>query len=71
MRRQPGVGSMWKWSIPCVDTKLIISWQLSARDAANAHAFTGDVSERLANRVQLPTDGPDYLLCASARPCSR
>ena len=38
------------------DTKLII-WQLGARDAANAHRFIGELAERLANRVQLTTDG--------------
>lgn len=57
MRGQPGVGSMWTWTALCADTKLIVLWQLGARDAANAQAFNRDVSERLANRVQLTTDG--------------
>ena len=35
----------------------MVSWRLGARDAANAHAFMRDVSSRLANRVQLTTDG--------------
>jgi len=33
------------------------SWQLGARDAANAQRFMADVESRLANRVQLTTDG--------------
>jgi hypothetical protein len=40
----------------CAETKLIPSWRLGARDAANADAFMRDVSERLGSRVQLTTD---------------
>jgi IS1 family transposase len=57
MRGEPGVGSMWTWTAMDAETKLIISWRLGARDAPNAHRFMADVSERLANRVQLTTDG--------------
>lgn len=57
MRGSPGVGSVWTWTALCADTKLIVSWRLGARDAANANAFMRDISERLANRVQLTTDG--------------
>jgi len=57
MRGEPGVGSIWTWVALDAETKLILSWRLGARDAANAHAFIGDVAERLANRVQMTTDG--------------
>jgi IS1 family transposase len=57
MRGMPGVGSMWTWTAMCADTKLIVSWRLGARDAANAHVFISDLAERLASRVQLTTDG--------------
>jgi IS1 family transposase len=57
MRGEPGVGSMWTWTALDADTKLMISWKLGARDSATAHAFMRDVQERLANRVQLTTDG--------------
>ena len=57
MRGQPGVGSMWTWTALDADTKLMISWKLGARDAATAHSFMRDVQERLANRVQLTTNG--------------
>lgn len=57
MRGAPGVGSMWTWTAMDADTKLIVSWRLGARDAANAHAFISDLAERLAGRVQLTTDG--------------
>ena len=56
-RGEEGVGSMWTWTALCADTKLIVSWQLGARDAANAQMFMRDVSERLRHRVQLTTDG--------------
>ena len=63
-RGEPGVGSMWTWTALCADTKLMVSWQLGARDASNAHMFMRDVSERLANRVQLTTDGNNVYLDA-------
>jgi IS1 family transposase len=57
MRGEPGVGSIWTWTAMDAQTKLMIGWKLGARDAANAYAFMGDVAARLANRVQLTTDG--------------
>jgi IS1 family transposase len=57
MRGMPGVGSMWTWTAIDAESKLIVSWRLGARDAANAHAFCQDLAERLANRVQVTTDG--------------
>lgn len=64
MKGQPGVGSMWTWTALCAETKMIVSWQLGARDAANAQMFMRDVSERLKNRVQLTTDGNRLYLDA-------
>lgn len=61
MRGMPGIGDMWTWTAMDAQTKLIISWRLGARDAANAHALIGDLAGRLANRVQLTTDGRVYL----------
>lgn len=63
-RGEPGVGSMWTWTALCADTKLLVSWQLGARDAANAQMFMRDVAERLRNRVQLTTDGNRLYLNA-------
>jgi IS1 family transposase len=63
----PGVGSMWTWTALCADTKLLASWQLGARDAANANAFIGDIAEWLANRVQMTTDGNRLYLNAVER----
>ena len=64
MRGQPGVGSMWTWTAIDADTKLMIAWRLGARDASHAHAFIRDTQERLANRVQLTTDGNRLYLDA-------
>jgi len=57
MRHTQGVGSMWTWTALDAESKLMVSWRLGNRDAANAWAFIGDVKDRLANRVQLTTDG--------------
>jgi IS1 family transposase len=46
------------------DTKLIISWLVGDRDAEAARVFMQDVKDRLANRVQLTTDGPKPYLDA-------
>jgi hypothetical protein len=64
MRGQPGVGSMWTFTAMDAETKLIISWQLGARDGANAHAFLSDAAGRLSNRVQMTTDGATIYLDA-------
>jgi len=64
MRGEAGIGSMWTWTGMCADTKLIFAWQLGSRDAANAYRFMSSVSERLANRIQLTTDGNRVYLDA-------
>ena len=40
-----------------VDTKLLITWLVSGRDGDHAIAFMDDLRDRLANRVQLTSDG--------------
>lgn len=50
-------GDLWKWTAICADTKLIVSWLLGSRDMDAALAFTHDLESRLANRVQLTSDG--------------
>src|SRR5262249_30610376 len=39
------------------DSKLIVSWLIGGRDAGYAREVVTDVAARLANRVQLTTDG--------------
>ncbi len=50
-------GDLWTWTAICADTKLIVSWLLGARDMDAALAFTHDLESRLANRIQLTSDG--------------
>jgi IS1 family transposase len=57
-------GDVWTWTALCADTKLIASYRVGQRDPENAHAFVSDLAERLANRVQLTTDGLSMYLTA-------
>jgi IS1 family transposase len=52
-----GAGDTWTWTALDADSKLIISWLVGGRDGEYALAFMDDVKDRLANRVQLTTDG--------------
>ena len=50
-------GDTWTWTALDADTKLIVSSMVGGRDAEYANSFMGDVASRLANRVQMTTDG--------------
>lgn len=50
-------GDVWTWTALDADSKLIVSYLVGGRDADYASAFIDDVAARLANRVQLTTDG--------------
>jgi IS1 family transposase len=52
-----GAGDTWTWTAIDADSKLIISWLVGARDGEYAMAFIDDLRARLANRVQLTSDG--------------
>jgi IS1 family transposase len=52
-----GAGDCWTWTALDADHKLIISFLVGGRDAGYAHEFMQDVAARLANRVQMTTDG--------------
>jgi len=57
--KQPvdGAGDVWTWTALDSDSKLIVSWLVGGRDGEYALAFMDDVKDRLANRVQMTTDG--------------
>ncbi len=57
MKGKFGFGSVWTWTAICADTKLMISWLVGERSVPYAEKFISDVASRLANRVQLTTDG--------------
>ncbi|MDX2257467.1 MAG: IS1 family transposase [Hyphomicrobiaceae bacterium] len=50
-------GDTWTWTAIDADSKLIAAWFVGGRDAECADAFIGDLASRLANRVQLTSDG--------------
>lgn len=50
-------GDIWTWTAICADTKLVPSWLVGSRDTDCAKRFICDLSKRLANRVQLTSDG--------------
>jgi IS1 family transposase len=50
-------GGTWTWTALDADTKLLITWLVGGRDSDYAIAFMDDLRDRLANRVQLTSDG--------------
>lgn len=59
-----GAGDVWTWTAIDSDSKLMVSYLVGTRDAECALAFMDDLSGRLANRVQLTTDGHKAYLIA-------
>jgi len=54
---QPGRGDCWTWVALDADSKLAIGWLVGNRGGACANAFVADVADRLADRIQLTSDG--------------
>ena len=52
-----GAGDTWTWTAIEADTKLIISHFVGGRDGDCAAWFMQDVADRVANRIQLTSDG--------------
>jgi hypothetical protein len=61
--RGKGYGDVWTWVAICADTKLVPCWRIGDRKAWDAQHFMYDLASRLANRVQLTTDGHRVYLC--------
>lgn len=61
-----GAGDVWTWTAIDADSKLIVSWHVGDRSAYTGTSFMGDLKARLANRVQLTTDGHKAYLKAVA-----
>src|ERR1700722_3580572 len=57
-------GDVWTWTAIDADTKLLVSWLVADRTSDSACAFMHDLSERLATRVQLTSDGHRPYLIA-------
>jgi IS1 family transposase len=52
-----GYGDVWTWVAIDADTKLVPCWHVGRRDGRAAYEFISDLAGRLANRVQLTSDG--------------
>jgi hypothetical protein len=57
-------GDIWTWTAICADTKLLVTFLVGGRDTNYAIAFVDDLKERLANRVQVTSDGHGAYLRA-------
>jgi IS1 family transposase len=52
-----GAGDLWTWVAIDADTKLVPSWRIGDRSGATATEFVCDLSGRLADRVQVTSEG--------------
>jgi len=52
-----GYGDVWTWVAIDPDTKLVPTWLVGERGAADCTAFLTDLASRLRYRVQITTDG--------------
>lgn len=59
-----GAGDVWTWTALDADTKLIVSFVVGGKNSESAYALMDDLSFRLANRVQLTTDGENAYINA-------
>lgn len=52
-----GAGDTWTWTAIDADSKMVLSYFVGGRDGECAMWFMDDLAHRLANRVQLTSDG--------------
>jgi IS1 family transposase len=57
MRAAGTAGDIWTWTGLDPDSKLMVSWFVGDRTAEAATAFMHDLARRVANQVQITTDG--------------
>jgi IS1 family transposase len=63
-KKAKGHSDVWTWAAIDAETKLVPCWYIANRDAGAAYHFMHDLKSRLANRVQLTTDGHKAYLSA-------
>jgi IS1 family transposase len=66
---QFGYGDVWTWAAIDADTKLIISYVVGTRGPEAAKTFMDDLAKRVANRIQLTSDGYRVYERANAFGC--
>ena len=59
-----GAGDVWTWTAIDRDSKMILAFEVGDRSAYTARDFMFNLADRLANRVQLTTDGHGAYLKA-------
>ena len=57
MKAAGTAGDVWTWTSWDPDSKLMVTWQVGDRTAECAELFMRDLAVRVANRVQITTDG--------------
>jgi IS1 family transposase len=65
--KHPGAGDVWTWAAIDADSKLIPCWIIGPRDGVTARIFVSDLAGRLADRIQLTSDGLTVYLNAVER----
>jgi len=53
----PDAGDVWTWTAIDADTKLLVSWLVADRKFESAITFMHDLKDRIANHIQLTSDG--------------
>jgi hypothetical protein len=56
-RKDLAYGDTWTWTAIEADSKLIISWLVGGRDGDYAMGLMDDLRSRVANRIQVTSDG--------------
>ncbi len=56
-KKAEGQGDAWTWVAIDSDSKLVISWLVGSRTDSDCRDFIDDLGDRLANRIQLSSDG--------------
>jgi IS1 family transposase len=62
--QNPAAGDCWTWVALDADSKLVVSWRVGKRDWESAKDLAVDIQKRLANRVQLTSDGLKFYFHA-------
>ena len=61
-QKAAGWGDLWTWTAIDADSKLLVSFLVGTRGPSNCYDFMKDIASRLANPVQLTTDGLTTIL---------
>ena len=63
-QKAAGWGACWTWTALDADSKLLVSFLVGNRGPSNCYDFMKDIASRLANPIQLTTDGLSWYIDA-------